>query len=969
MIEDDLSVYRKGFDGVGRGIKSTDPEGNTVETQFDDNYNVVKTTVSEITQRADAQSGKVPDMRETFTTISVFDALNRRIRTTDNLGQTSRYQYDSRRNLIFTSDAQYSKDASDLIPDPLGLYPNSAALASTSAQTEGWLLQVFQALFGWLQATPVHARGQSGTQPEAPARINRPGNTTEYFYDGINRRIAEVKHLRLDGQGRNPLDTSSHANPDGKITLMTNWDTNSRVVSRVDDNGNITRYQYDDLNRRLKEEYADGTTRVFTYDADDNIIQGIDENGSAAAAQYDGVNRPIRVDIATAQGVIGTTQQLRQYDGLSRVTQAVDNNDPADLGDDVLVTRAYDALGRLLEEVQNGEPVSSQWGGDSKRRLSLIYPSGRVIELTYDKLDRIDTIKDTRATAHVADYDYIGPSRILERIYSNGVRLTYLNDQRTQDVGYDRLRRIVNQRYLGQADHLVAGFVYEYDRQNNKLSEIKLHQQNVQERYVYDALYRLTDFARDGEDPDAFQLDGAGNWVSHNGIENKVNNMNEYELFADRRQLYDENGNLTDDGVHKFEYDALNRLRKVARKSDDALIAVYSYDAFGRRVSRLVTNAGEFNEHVRYFYDGWREIEERRDSSTQQYVYGLMLDEPLTLDRDRNKDGDLDETFFYHADAKGYITALTDTRGIVVERYVYDAYGTVQILDANGNALQRSSAGNPYLFAGRRLDPETGLYYFRTRYLNPKTGRFIQRDTLGLWVDPANLGNAYTYVGNSPSNKLDPLGLKAVRTGSTSPGVQCRPKDRETYEEGEGGGGERCDGPPGCTFGTNWCGPGCPNPIDPKICTKSCADEVCMRHDLCYAANGVEWYSLLDWCRTQCDAIACKEFASCGFPSLASLAYGLPACLVSVPLGSILSGLDLAGRIILGWSCNSWKDWSPSKPKGGKPLCPKPPGGCPKDENGESLVWSETLCKCVPPVSEGGGGPTPGGSPASSFSP
>ena len=42
--------------------------------------------------------------------------------------------------------------------------------------------------------------------------------------------------------------------------------------------------------------------------------------------------------------------------------------------------------------------------------------------------------------------------------------------------------------------------------------------------------------------------------------------------------------------------------------------------------------------------------------------------------------------------------------------------------------------------------------------MDPKLGRFTSRDTIGLWGDPNNLGNPYTYLGNNPWSGVDPYG-------------------------------------------------------------------------------------------------------------------------------------------------------------------------------------------------------------------
>jgi RHS repeat-associated protein len=75
---------------------------------------------------------------------------------------------------------------------------------------------------------------------------------------------------------------------------------------------------------------------------------------------------------------------------------------------------------------------------------------------------------------------------------------------------------------------------------------------------------------------------------------------------------------------------------------------------------------------------------------------------------------------------------------------------------ATGPTPRGVSAENPFLFQGRRYDPETGLYYYRARYYSPTTGRFLQNDPKG-YVDGPNL---YVALGGNPANLVDPRGTK-----------------------------------------------------------------------------------------------------------------------------------------------------------------------------------------------------------------
>lgn len=69
-----------------------------------------------------------------------------------------------------------------------------------------------------------------------------------------------------------------------------------------------------------------------------------------------------------------------------------------------------------------------------------------------------------------------------------------------------------------------------------------------------------------------------------------------------------------------------------------------------------------------------------------------------------------------------------------------------------------NSTGNVYCYTGRRIDAETGYYYYRARYYDPDMGRFLSADPIG-YGDGLNM---YAYVGNDPLNFTDPSGTSLV---------------------------------------------------------------------------------------------------------------------------------------------------------------------------------------------------------------
>jgi len=123
---------------------------------------------------------------------------------------------------------------------------------------------------------------------------------------------------------------------------------------------------------------------------------------------------------------------------------------------------------------------------------------------------------------------------------------------------------------------------------------------------------------------------------------------------------------------------------------------------------------------------------------------------------DDDEDAEIDGEQYYTHDANFNVTALLDDTGAALERYHYDPYGAVTRYAGDWGTHQ-TDYENPYLYTGRRLDAETGLYYYFARYYHAQLGRFINRDPIGYGGGDANL---YRYVGNAPTNASDPSGLE-----------------------------------------------------------------------------------------------------------------------------------------------------------------------------------------------------------------
>jgi len=241
--------------------------------------------------------------------------------------------------------------------------------------------------------------------------------------------------------------------------------------------------------------------------------------------------------------------------------------------------------------------------------------------------------------------------------------------------------------------------------------------------------------------------------------------VNEYASITGEAGLsYDADGNLTADGTWNYGYDAENRLRWMQRKAGAQEHLAFDYDYMGRRVKKILSNSDFYvTGCTKFVWSGWR-LSAELDGGTNQagtavtktYVWGS------DLSGGAGAGGLLSvtqggATYYPTYDAQGNVTGYLNAGndGSVGAKYEYNAYG--QIIDSGG-----SPNSFAFGFATQYTDRETGLVYYGLRYYSPKHGRFINRDPI-----EENGGiNLYNFVGNSPANGWDMLGMSNWQNSS-----------------------------------------------------------------------------------------------------------------------------------------------------------------------------------------------------------
>ena len=187
-----------------------------------------------------------------------------------------------------------------------------------------------------------------------------------------------------------------------------------------------------------------------------------------------------------------------------------------------------------------------------------------------------------------------------------------------------------------------------------------------------------------------------------------------------------------------YSWDQKNRLVGVLNAPGGDV--TYTYDAFGRRVTKAIDGTTT----RKYLYDGGDIVEEQdgSDNLVARYIRTMNIDEPLA-----RVDSSGDEVY-YLRDILGSVIALVNSSGDVVTRYNYSPFGDTDVIGVD--------VDQPFRFTGREWDAETGMYSYRLRTYAPDMGRFISEDPLRFGAGDVNF---YRYVGNNPANFIDPMGL------------------------------------------------------------------------------------------------------------------------------------------------------------------------------------------------------------------
>jgi len=570
------------------------------------------------------------------------------------------------------------------------------------------------------------------------------GNLTQettYTYDiadhltGVNQGN-QIRAYKYDAEGhllfeRIPEMTATINDGTGTYwTTKYTYTTFGAVATKTDARGVIITYGYDNLNRLTSISYnASGATGV---DSTNNVAYNYD------TSQTSGTNG-LLLSI-TMTGPMATYTETFSYDDSKRVSSRIWTRDSLSYA----TSYQYNTANQLTQ---------------------MIYPvSGRTLNIAHDSVGRVSSIADqSRTYANNFTFNPAGQVTGLS-----------LGSVATESYGYDTNRMQLTSQTAtatGGVSNGLMNLTYGYQAttgqsgtgstasDSGQLMSISgtINGTTESVAYSYDDLGRLVTSNQTSNGSSAQRRFAYDRWGNRTGMWDATSGGTQIQSIAlqqsggaptnqiasvtasgaTKNYSYDANGNLTNDGVHVYTYDAENRLR--TGDWGTANQASYVYDYANRRIKKY-TNA----TITYYAWEGNQVIGEY--DSTGATVYNYVYSGSRLIARMGS--GIIN---WYLSDRLSERLAL-DGSGNVIGRMAHLPFG---------EDFGESGTQEKHHFTSYERDGESATDSAVNRQYLQTIGRFNRVDTYRVSSDLSNPQtlDRYSYVGNDPINLNDPLGL------------------------------------------------------------------------------------------------------------------------------------------------------------------------------------------------------------------
>ena len=765
------SVTQYEYDGMGRLIKTIDPNGNATQTVYDCMDRAVETINPDGSEVANEypvpnadgtisankitttdgngnkmeynydKLGLLENIKESGATYNLvsydYDSMGRIISLTDGNGNVYNYTYDERsrktnltvknpsNSVVYTESYDYNEVDGD-----------DNSVVTTSTGSGGFVVSAqYTNKYGEL------VKETSGTGEDM--------STTQYAYNYVGDKISEISpkgktvseitNLSDNGAGTRVVTTDYYDNQ-----TIVKYDMLGRVIETQDGNGNKVYSTYNSqglLSSETRKIDGNDSVKTYVYDNNGNVKQeSVTSNkiGETAAVNtnyydYDSMNRLIKTNTDEP----GET--LYEYDDNGNITKMTTGAVNGTGG--VSTTYEYDSQNRLVKTTDPMGYTETYTYDNNSNMTNMVDKNGVSVTTTYNGIN--SPVTETRVNSdgmHMKLYTYYSGTSMVEKVATsipNNFNLVY-----QMEYEYDTRGLITKTTSTANEGTECA---YEYDEDGNQTGVYVKYDGGTVEnlKNTYNYIGQLTEVKdeRDNKVLAEYTYDNAGNLVQKKGDGQKtlysynesnqletISNMSlaneesgaygcysrysyEYSLDGSRVKETDIVGNTTE-----YSYDKAGRLTKEnVTEGVNTSWTEYTYDARGNRVSKYtsaddITVDYTYDLNNRLYEETW--IEEYYDGST---YYDVNHWRSYTYDNNGNMLSKTEEKAEFPRVGDDVAT-ITEVEQCKTENYTYYPDNMMKTYsEYDYKTGESETASYRYDAMGRRVDKHVGNIY--TEYI------------------------------------------------------------------------------------------------------------------------------------------------------------------------------------------------------------------------------------------------------------
>ncbi|MBI4597338.1 MAG: VCBS repeat-containing protein [Candidatus Omnitrophica bacterium] len=788
-----LATVSYTYDPPGRLLTTTNADGSTTHTQYDD-WSVTGTDANEHQTRhtndAYGRLIKAEELNETetYTTTYEYDTLNNLTQVTDTKGNITRITYDSlgRKRSMDDPDMghwSYEYDPVDNLTkqtDARGVVTNFSYDELNRLQQKSYTIPSTLHLPPSTSVSYTYDNPAKSFAKGKLTEISDGSGSSSFEYDTLGRLIKESKtidstthtvHRTYDLPGRlvtltyPDTDVASYTyNNQGGIETV-DVTSATRPLSHL-----VTDVQYNAAGQMLKIAYGNGVVSDYSYDPQTLRLNHLAtwSPGHSATLQDFSYDFDAVGNVKSITDRVHTGTQTFEYDDLNRLTRA-----QGAYGD---LQYAYDPLGNMI----NKEGVAMTYGLADRSKphavtsTSSFQPPASSLQLTYDANGNMLTKSSSSITQSLhhslTDSQYV---------YDAENRLVEVQAPQAEDVtvtfhpgwNFFSLPVILED---GSITKLLPTFSRDFDQVVRMASTFDLPPSTHLEYFFgdpefddfstldYGTAYQLyctasapviiTFSGKLPSKPFAQSLEAGWHLLPTLSLEPSALSRVFGGLDTDHLLAFDATAQTlkpaTTAEANTAYWVHLRTAGTFAPSLPRDPTTRFLYDGDGGRV-KSITAAGPTTFLGELF-------EKDPTGKTTKYVFAgsqrlAAITQPASAGGPGSPEpGALSALRFYHTDHLGSSNVITDSAGALVQLEEYTPYGSSHRHEGTANVPQK--------FTGQRFDASTGLYYYHARYYDPELGRFISPDAfIQNPFDPQSL-NRYSYVRNNPLRYTDPSG-------------------------------------------------------------------------------------------------------------------------------------------------------------------------------------------------------------------